>query len=172
MKIVRGRFSLDPSSGAEVDSLGSFWHTTPFSFNSNSSMKKSFILLLVVSFLVLPFSAQAGWRDLPECKILSTTAAVNGQATVQFRVSPFAGRKVKAYARTAYKSNQDARHPYGWVMKDQSEIMVLDAMGAGTFHLKNLRKGEKYQVSVSARQLEPHVEHSQASKYRKVRNSR
>lgn len=135
-------------------------------------MKKSFILLLAVSFLVLPFSAQAGWRDLPECKILSTTAEVSGQATVQFRIVPFAGRKVKAYARTAYKSNQDARHPYGWVYKNQNEVMTLDANGQGTFHLKNLRKGEKYFVSVSAKQLEPHVANSQSSKVRRVRNSR
>jgi hypothetical protein len=133
---------------------------------------KPFSVLLAVLLLLLPVSAQAGWRDLPECRILSTTAAVNGQATVQFRVAPFAGRKVKAYARTAYKGDMDARHPSGWVIDDQSEIMILDAAGRGTFHLKGLKKGKKYQVAVSAKQLEPHVEHSQSSKYRKVRNSR
>ena len=136
---------------------------------------KRFSLLLVVLSLLLPVSAsaaQGGWKTWPECKILSTTAAVNGQATVQFRVAAFAGRKVKAYARTAYKGDSDKRHPSGWVIDDQNEIMVLDASGRGTFHLKGLKKGKKYQVSLSARQLEPHVASSQASKYRKVRNSR
>ena len=136
---------------------------------------KRFFLLLVVLFLSAPVSvsaAQGGWKTWPECKILATTAAVNGQATVQFRIASFAGRKVKAFARTAYKGDSDKRHPSGWVIDDQNEIMVLDATGRGTFHLKGLKKGKKYQVSLSARQLEPHVEHSQGSNYRKVRNSR
>lgn len=127
------------------------------------------LLMLFVLLLVLPIPAHAGWRDLPSGpKILSVDPVVKKQTTVYFSKPQFAGKRVKVYVLLRYEVDRSSQHPYGLMWVNREATVVLDSNGKGSIQLTKIREDKCY-FSLSLKQLEPHIERTQATKFKKLR---
>lgn len=132
-------------------------------------MKHLILFVLAVTTLTIPITASAA-SVAKSPKILSAGTVVLGSSVVAFSHPQFAGKRVKVYAYLRY--NGKSEDSTGIVVKDQQFFTQLDRSGAGSIRLSGLKDGKTYRVSLVLKRLEPSVQWTTQSEWKKLHTTR
>lgn len=137
------------------------------------SLMRYFLVIATIILLTSPHVVSAA-KIAKAPKIIAANTVVAGNSVVLFSEPQFAGKKVKVYAtvKSKVRHKSKAIDSSGLELKTQEFLLTLDPQGNGTFVLTKLKDGRTYTVSISLKRLEPNIQWSLQSKWKKLHTTR
>lgn len=132
-----------------------------------------FFFIVAITLLISPNEASAT-NVAKAPKIISANTVIAGKSAVMFSEPQFAGKQVKVYATIKSKARHKSKaiDSSGLELNNQEFLLRLDSQGQGTAVLTKLKDGRTYTVSIFLKRLEPSIQWTLQSKWKKLHTKR